>query len=308
MAAIGNANVDFSYKLRAFPQADHVVTAEGYEIGSGGSASNYAYAAARLGATSLFVGAVGDDVLGQFFLRELSREGVDVSLVQIVPNEKTGTVTIWVDEKGEKHGAAWRGANLKLNPTTEWNRLNEADIVHLSGCSPNVVRWVVSEINSEKSFDPGSASHLYTADDLLHAVSNCKLSFLSEAESSKLVTHSGRTLSELVSSKDAVIVEKMGAKGVRLHVQNRTLAVKPLQVAVKDTTGAGDVFSATFDYKFLLTRDVVEAVYWATASAALKVQSMGAKGGVPTFSELKRFFAENKHKFAEVEANVRGSS
>jgi ribokinase len=304
MAAIGNANVDVSYKLGAFPRVDQVVIAEEYEIGSGGSASNYAYAAARLGATSLFIGAVGDDVLGEYFLRELGRKGVDVSLIQVVPNEKTGTVTIWVDDKGEKHGVGWRGANLKLTPAPEWKRLNGVNVVHLGGCPPGITRWVVSEIKTEKSFDPGSASHLYTPDDLLYAVSNCKLSFLSEAEISRLVSRSGQKLSDLVSSNDAVIVEKMGARGVRLYVEKRTFFVKPLSIAATDTTGAGDVFSATFDYKFLLERDAVEAAYWATASASLKVRSMGAKNGVPTLDELVRFLEANREKFDEAGARL----
>ena len=69
--------------------------------GHGGKGGNQAVAAARLGASTSFVGAVGGDAFGEEALAALSLEGVDVSEALILPAEATGVALILVDADGE---------------------------------------------------------------------------------------------------------------------------------------------------------------------------------------------------------------
>jgi sugar/nucleoside kinase (ribokinase family) len=70
---------DFTVRT-AFPiPRDVKVRVPSVVQGGGGPAANAAVALARLGVDSHFVGAVGDDALGERQLRDLAIEGVDVT-------------------------------------------------------------------------------------------------------------------------------------------------------------------------------------------------------------------------------------
>ena len=286
IASIGNANIDFSYKLKRLPLSDTVIPAEGYVIGTGGSASNYAYAARRLGAVAKFYGAVADDILGKYFINELERLGVDVSGVQVVEREHTGTVSLWIDEKGEKHGVAWRGANLRLTPKAEWSELGSADLIHLAGCSPEVTSWVVSHKHRILTLDPGSASGLYSAAELYRMLSGSSIAYLSEREVRSLAEFRGESPGAMARSSGCTIVEKMGSAGVKVFSKGGDFEMRALPVQAVDATAAGDVFAAAFDISVLTTKDIHVAASWATAAAALKVAHAGAKSGAPSYEKV----------------------
>lgn len=284
-ASIGNANIDLTLRVEKLPEADVILQASECFIGTGGSASNYAYAVAKMGGKAHFFGAVGDDVFGRYFIEELSSQGVDTSHVEILAGCATGVVTIWLDPSGEKRGVAYRGANLRLTPKPEWDVLNEMDMVHLAGCAPNVARWVWDNVKAPKSFDPGSSIHLYSNQDLLEGLKRCRVTYL---PASKVHQLSEDALKSLFDG-GGVLVEKMGFEGVRIRHSEGAFRVKPPKVRAVDTTGAGDVFSAVFDFKLASGESLLEAALWATAASTLKIARMGAKSGIPSHRELEAY-------------------
>lgn len=293
-ASIGNANIDLTLRVRALPEADNIVQAIDVAVGTGGSASNYAYTIVRMGAKAHFFGAVGDDIFGRYFLSELSSSGVDTSHVEVVRGRPTGFVTIWLDQSGEKRGVAWRGANELVEPRPDWSVLDTMDIVHLAGCSPRVARWVWANVRAPKTFDPGSSIHLYTDRELLEALRVCRVTYL-HTEAVRRLGLGEQALRELLGER-GVLVEKMGAQGVRVHSSTRTFRVKPPKVEPVDTTGAGDVFSAVFDFKLAAGDSPAEAAIWATAASSLKIGRAGAKQGVPSYNELEAYLESARHQ------------
>lgn len=286
-ASIGNANIDLTLRVQELPEADTIAQAlEGF-IGTGGSASNYAYTIARLGGKAHFFGAVGDDVFGQYFIRELSSSGVDTKHVEVVRDHPTGFVTIWLDRSGEKRGVAWRGANEHVQPKPEWLVLNSMDVVHLAGCTPHVAQWVWSNISAPKTFDPGSSTHLYTQADLAAGLRLSRVTYLHTDVVSRLKL-TPQTLREVLGDEN-VLVEKMGGGGVRIHSSGKTIRVHPISVRPVDTTGAGDVFGAVFDFKTACGEPPAEAAVWATAASSLKIMRVGAKRGIPAYDELEEY-------------------
>ncbi|TFE23386.1 carbohydrate kinase [Cohnella luojiensis] len=67
----------------------------------GGVARNIAENLARLSCTVSLLTVVGDDQAGQWVLKETARTGVDTSLSNVLPDEKTGTYTALLDMNGE---------------------------------------------------------------------------------------------------------------------------------------------------------------------------------------------------------------
>ncbi|MEM3655792.1 MAG: PfkB family carbohydrate kinase [Thermoprotei archaeon] len=287
-ASIGNANIDVVFRVKGIPELDSIAQASEGFVGTGGSASNYAYTIVKMGAKASFIGCVGDDVFGRVFVEELSSIGVDTRFVEVVKNERTGLVTIWLDDSGEKRGVAWRGANKHLAPKPEWMALNKMSFVHLAGCSPSVAKWVWDNIGAPKSFDPGSSTHLYTPELLIEALKACRVSYMSTHTLNALGINRGN-LNELLASNGNILVEKMGGGGVKLHTGGKGVWVPALKARPVDTTGAGDVFSAVFDFKIASGSPPEEAAIWATAASAIKISKLGAKSGVPNHDELESY-------------------
>jgi sulfofructose kinase len=65
--------------------------------------------------------------------------------------------------------------------------------------------------------------------------------------------------------------------------------VPGFEVDVVDTLGAGDVWHGAFALALAEGRPEREAVRFASAAAAIKVQRRGSRTGAPTRSELDAF-------------------
>ena len=81
----------------------------------GGKGGNQAVAAARLGAETIFIGAVGDDAFGAEARAALEAGGRRCRGPPDAPGEPTGVALILVDEAGENSIAVAGGANAALD-------------------------------------------------------------------------------------------------------------------------------------------------------------------------------------------------
>ena len=79
----------------------------------GGSAANTAAWLTRVGATAVFVGAIGDDAAGQSQVESLHTLGVDVRF-RVDRTRPTGTCLVLVAPTGERTMVPDPGANLAL--------------------------------------------------------------------------------------------------------------------------------------------------------------------------------------------------
>src|SRR6201995_1952195 len=99
----------------------------------GGSAANPAAWLSRVGVSSTFVGAIGDDAAGQAQIESLHQLGVDVRF-RVDRTRPTGTCLVLVAPTGERTMVPDPGANLALMehdvPTDEFR---PGDHLHVSG-------------------------------------------------------------------------------------------------------------------------------------------------------------------------------
>ena len=112
---VGSVNVDLVVTTEWLPGPGETVIGGRFARHHGGKGGNQAVAAARLGATTVFVGAVGGDDFGRDARAALEAEGVDVSALLSLEREATGVALILVDETGENSIAVAGGANAALS-------------------------------------------------------------------------------------------------------------------------------------------------------------------------------------------------
>ena len=113
---VGSVNVDLVATVDHLPAPGETVTGGRFAQHHGGKGGNQAVAAARLGAATSFVGAVGADDYGTAARAALEAEGVDVTELRTLPDQATGVALILVDARGENCIAVAGGANAALEP------------------------------------------------------------------------------------------------------------------------------------------------------------------------------------------------
>src|SRR5690625_7131390 len=73
-----------------------------YKKSPGGAPANVAVGLSRLGATSTFIGKVGNDVLGHTLHDTLDKYGVHVDQMQLTDEAKTGITLVTLKAEGER--------------------------------------------------------------------------------------------------------------------------------------------------------------------------------------------------------------
>jgi ribokinase len=119
VVVLGSLNVDLVTRVERHPSPGETVLGDGLARLAGGKGANQAVATAATGASVVMVGAVGDDDGGSAYLSRLRSLGVDVSAVDVRPEEPTGTALIVVSADGENAIVVIPGANA----TVSWGSL-----------------------------------------------------------------------------------------------------------------------------------------------------------------------------------------
>jgi sulfofructose kinase len=121
----------FDFRVDTIPEAPAKFGALEFIVTGGGMAANAAVAVKRLGGEAQYWGRVGDDDVGDQILRQLEREGVDVSHVFRLPGARSKTSAILVDNRGERLICSAPAQGYPAD--TSWLPLGEvqhADAVH----------------------------------------------------------------------------------------------------------------------------------------------------------------------------------
>jgi ribokinase len=271
---VGSINVDLVAAVASLPRPGETVIGPAVERHGGGKGANAAVAAARLGARVALVGAVGDDDLGTRALSELRAEGIDVDAVAVLTGVPTGAALIVVDADGENQIAVGAGANHALEPDVVAAALRE----RLDGCGCVVVSAELDDacvlVAVRAAVDAGVPCVLNPAParaGLRDALALGPIVTPNAGEAELLPTPAGR------------VVETRGADGVVLDGGTPITAPR---VDVVDTTGAGDTLTGALAARLAAGDDLEAAARYAVVAAALSVTAAGARGGMPTASQV----------------------
>lgn len=294
LIAVGNLNIDLIGKIKRLPTREEKLLLEEFARHPGGGAANFAVACSRLGLKSGFIGCVGDDELGVEILADLERENVDKTHVKIV-DAPTGLVFALSTPRGDHFLVAYRGANLSLKPediADDYAR--KAKLLHASSVTPEIALAVGSK--AEKygllaSLDLGAELAELKMNELLEIIELFDICFMNRRTYKKVFGErpSRRGILKNFPEGLEVLAVTMGAEGAMATDGESTISGPSYRVEVRDSTGAGDAFAAAFDVVWLRGGDLGKAIRYALAEAAIKIQHIGAREGLPTMEELEEF-------------------
>jgi ribokinase len=292
---IGALNLDRLYKVEKIAEGDEEIAIQDVREEPGGSAANTIYALGKLGISTGFIGAIGNDVEAKVVLGSLNSVGCDTSHIRIKGNTRTGLVIGIVDPRGERALYIASGANdLLLEKDLDYDYLNRADFLHMSsfvsGVQLEVQKKVVEKLNPETklSFAPGSLYAKKGLEELESIIKRTNVLFLNEVEAGILVGKDYKESAEILIGYGCNIVcVTLKEKGC--YVTDGTLKehVEATKTQVKDTTGAGDAFCAGFLFGFSQGRTIKECGKLGNIIASRCIMKIGARGGLPELSELE---------------------
>lgn len=260
----------------------------------GGFPTNVAVNAARIGLNPLLVASCGQDGLGDYIIRKLKANKIDVSSIKKVETEPTSV--IFVSKSTDTPDfIPYRQADCNITIEQLTNEsIAKAKIFHTTcfALSKNPARETIlnrakkaKELGVQLSIDINFSEKIWPDREeakrvLSDYLSNDPLVKLSEDDCYRLFAE--------VKSEEFIfdyfhnlgvttICLTKGKKGVVISdVKEGVFFQDPIYIKeVKDTTGAGDAFWTGFLYAQINTKSLEESVTIAQKLAAIKLQNVG---------------------------------
>jgi fructokinase len=260
----------------------------------GGSPTNVAVNAARLGLHSVLIASCGDDGLGEYIVRKLKDNHVITQHVKRLQDKPTSVIFV-SRSTGTPDFIAYREADCRIIPTQiSDDLLQTAKIFHTTcfALSKNPAQQTIVDaakrakalglktsidINFSERIWPDRAEAKVVIKEYL---STDPLVKLSEDDCYRLFAESktedfifdyfhnlGASTICLTKGKDGVVLsdKKLGL----FHQKANKIE------DIKDTTGAGDAFWTGFLYAYLNQKSMEETIKIAQKLAVLKLQNVG---------------------------------
>ena len=291
VVVVGSLNLDLIVNVATLPERGETVVGTSVQLLPGGKGANQAAAAAALSSSVRMIGRVGDDSSGVVLVDDLRSRGVDVSGVATSVGP-TGSATVVVEDgSGENLIVVAPGANgaLVADDVTV-DAVASARVVLVQLEVPlAAVTAAVSHAAGLVVLNPAPPTEL--PDDLLSRVD---VLVPNEWELARMAGRSPAddspsSLVELVrsvTSRDAVVT--LGARGALVVASSGDVSLgAPPEVAVVDTTGAGDCFCGALCVALARGDTLVDAARYAVIAGALSTTGPGARGALPSDAEIR---------------------
>lgn len=284
---VGNISYDWVLPVAQFPAQNGKYPAGQVVQLPGGMIANATCGAARLGLRCGYVGWIGDDSGGTLLHTDFVQHGVLTDGLQVVAGIPTAFTLILVDAHGE------RVILLPDSPLYS-QPISSAQLAHIAQARmvyshPRDAAWYRQLLDHTHANGGLLAMDVewmpsIPLDELLALFAETDFLFVTET----FMQAAGISdVSALPVRHWAVYTQ--GAAGSSAHdaTSGDTFTQPARRVPVVDTTGAGDCFHAATLAAFLVGEPLPQALAFATAAAALKVQQLGARGGLPTRAHVE---------------------
>ena len=276
---VGSANLDLVARTPRLPKPGETVTGSNYFEFCGGKGANQAIAAARAGANTAFIGALGNDHAGETLRAAFKHDDVDISAVQFV-SEPTGRALIGVSDDGENSIIVVPGANHAITVGDIERNAKIITSAKVLLCQLEVPLEVVQRAfelageNSIRILNPAPAQSL--SKELLQLVD--------------VITPNEHEM-QLLGGSEALlkcgvktIVVTQGARGALMITEKGETRIPPFEVDPVDSTGAGDAFCGMLAARLATGESIQNALKAAVVSGALATLTEGAVPSLPLWS------------------------
>ena len=303
----GALNMDQIYGVARILTDGEAAVAE-FRLAPGGSAANTIYSLAKLGISTGFLGAVGDDEEGRTLLEDFKSVGVDTRHIRM-KKAITGATLCLTDKRGRRALYVLPGANSLLgSKDVDLGYISQAQILHLSSFADEeqleMQKRLMGEIPSsiKMSFAPGSLYATKGLKVLAPIIKRTHVLFLNRKEIAELTGEGFEKGAKLCLDEGCQIVAITLGKGITkgsttaacylIDGQGEYVIQGEKGYVRGDTVGAGDAFAAGFLYGLLQGKDTKECGDLGNIVATLSTTDIGARAGLPSLHELRQSYKQ----------------
>jgi len=302
LVTIGRISVDLYAEQLGVPLAQ----VESFAKSIGGSPTNVAVAAARLGTSSAVVTAVGDDEFGGYVRGALAGFGVDTSFVGSHATLRTPLAIAAMDPPEDPKLVFYR----EPSAPDEEIALEER---HLDAARSAEIFWVAGSCLSGRLTGPTTRAMLEARGRKRHTVIDLdyRPTFWPSEEAAgreigaavgqaTVAVGNRRECEVAVGTADPdqaadVLLErgielaivKLGSDGVLVATAEERTRVEPVPVEVVCGLGAGDAFGGALCHELLRGASPADAVRFANAAGAIVASRLLCADAMPTLPEVR---------------------
>ena len=287
----GSANMDLVGLAERLPRPGETVLGDDFVMTPGGKGANQAIAAARAGGDCTFLGAIGSDSFGVTINARLAAAGVHTGHVRTAYGP-SGVAVIMVDRAGENSILVSPGANSTFVDLT-----GDEEAVVAAGdvllCQQEIpAATVMAAARAARAAGTRVVLNAAPARELTPALLGLvDLLVVNESEAAAIAGPGTPDMDALLALVPRVVLT-LGGQGARYADRDgRTARVPAFRVEVVDTTAAGDAFTGALAVAWGESRDLVDAVTWASAAGAACVRRVGAYPSLPVRADIDAIYA-----------------
>jgi len=281
----------------------------------GGTATNVAVGAARLGHRAAVLTKVGPDEFGVFAREALAGFGVDISYVGTAPNLQTPVVFCALNPPEDPPLLFYRlpiAPDLTLTgEDVPWDLVRDVPLLWVTGTGvcqeparqtqldilahrrrpePGDGRWTVLDLDWRPMFWESPAGARREYDRMLEQV-NVVVGNRAEMTVAVGTSDPQEAASRLLDRGIELALVKKGAEGVLVATRDSMKTVAPQQVDVVCGLGAGDAFGGALIHGLLSGWDPVRIAEYGNAAGAIVVAQLACADAMPTTQELEAMVA-----------------
>ncbi len=274
----------------------------------GGSPTNVAVAAAKLGRKSAIVTKVGTDPLGEFVVNKLKRFGVNTNFVKVAESGLTPVVLASQDPPEDPKIIFHRqpsapDTQLVISDIDE-QTLNSAKNFWVSACAlshgttaESIFKWLelrksaketIIDLDYRPSFWKSREDARVAAQ---RAISYCTIAIgnIAECEVALGISDPMKAADDLLNRGISLAIVKMGGDGVLLATKDESHVIKPLPIKLVCGLGSGDAFGGALIHGLLSGWDLGKIGLFANAAGAYLASELMCADAMPSLEILEAF-------------------
>ena len=236
----------------------------------GGIAPNIAYTMALLGEKSRVMATVGED-FGDY-RAWLDAQGVDTSLMHVVPHEFTASFFATTDNSSAQIASFYPGAMAHSATQSLKDLEHKPDLVVVSPSVPEAMMKFPAEcreLGIKYLYDPSQQVLRLEGDELARDMEGAYFLFCNDYEFGLISKKTGWSLDQMLDHVEMLVITR-GKDGADLYAGNSSVHIPTVpEDQIVDPTGVGDAFrggfltgfSRGFDWKLCGEIGSLAAVY-----------------------------------------------
>ena len=309
---VGRVGVDLYPSVEGHPE--HVgaplTAVRTFDRFLGGTATNVAVAAARLGHRSAVLTKVGPDPFGDYVRTALAAFGVDPRFVGTAAGLLTPVVFCALAPPEDPPLLFYRlpvAPDLTLTADdVPWDTVAEVPLLWVTGTGASVdparstqlamldhrrlqgastARWTVLDLDWRPMFWPSPQEARREYARMLDQV-DVVVGNRDEVEVAVGTRDPEAAARRLLDHGLELVLVKQGGEGVLVATRDETVTVPPRRVDVVNGLGAGDAFGGALCHGLLTGWDAVSSARLANAAGALVASRLACADAMPTLAEL----------------------